>query len=126
MLAKITVTLEQDDQMGTNAAMDETVKLLAELDAMPMMKLVLSLECEEFIAESYRAKLRLALRRRPMGIKVKISTKTDEDVATEYVRKPTPMDDLLEPDDESALFPGQAKSGGEKVLDWLTEREERQ
>lgn len=33
----------------------------------------------------------------------------------------TPMDVLL--DDESALFPGQQKSTGERALDWLVEHE---
>lgn len=95
MISKITLTLEQDEQMGTNAAMEETIKLLGGLDAMPAMKLVLTLECEDVIAESYRAKLRHGLRRRPIGIKVKMSTKTDEDVACEVMRPTTPMDDLL-------------------------------
>lgn len=34
---------------------------------------------------------------------------------------PTPMERMI--NDASDLFPGKAKSGGEKVLDWLVDRE---
>jgi hypothetical protein len=94
-VAKITLTLEQDDEMGTNAAMEETIALLGALDALPTMKLVLTLECEDIIAERYREKLRLGLKSRPIGIIAKIQTKTEESVAREVMRPTTPMDAIL-------------------------------
>lgn len=95
MLAKINLTLEQDEQRGTNAAMEDTIKLLATLEGMPITKLVLTLECEEMIAGSYRGKLHSALRKRPIGIIAKIKTTSEEHINVEYVRKPTPMDGIL-------------------------------
>jgi len=95
MQAKITLTLEQDEQRGTNAAMEETVKMLAELDALPTMKVVLTLECEEMIAENYRSKLRLGLKRRPIGIIAKIKTTSEEQIYMQVMPPTTPMDDLL-------------------------------
>lgn len=95
MLAKVVLTLEQDEERGTNEAMEETVAILAKLDVMPIEKLVLTLECEEVSAERYRAMLRTALRERPIGIVAKFKTTTEEEV-TRYVLPPvTPMDQLL-------------------------------
>ena len=50
MPTKIALTLEQDEQRGTNAAMEDTIKLLATLESLPMTKVVVTLECEEMIA----------------------------------------------------------------------------
>jgi hypothetical protein len=95
MISKIVLTLEQDEQHGTNAAMEETIKLLSEIVDMPMAKLVLTLECEDVIAENYRAKLRHGLRKRPIGIIAKIKTTSEEQINIEVMRPVTPMDDLL-------------------------------
>lgn len=95
MIAKIVLTLEQDEERGTNEAMEETVQILATLDVMPMMKLVLTLECEEVVAERYRAMMRSALRRRPIGIVMKFKTTTEEEVMCERMPPVTPMDQLL-------------------------------
>jgi hypothetical protein len=114
--AKITLTLEQDEETGTNAAMEDTIKLLGTIETLPAMKLVLTLECADVIAESYRQKLRLGLKRRSPGIKIKIATKTEEEVACERLPNLTPMDRAWA-DDES--------TSGEKVLDWLVAREQR-
>ena len=105
-LAKITLTLEQDDELGTNAAMEETIKLLAGLDTMPTMKLALTLECMDVAAEHYREQLRLVLKRRPMGIKVKIVTKSEEDVAREGLPKVTPMDQAGWQPDQPTVIKG--------------------
>lgn len=94
--AKITLTLEQDEEMGTNAAMEETIALLASLDTMPTMKLVLTLECADIAAERYREQLRLGLKRRPPGIKIKLTTKTEEEVTCERLPNVTPMDAMLD------------------------------
>lgn len=102
MSAKITLTLEQDEQRGTNAAMEETIKLLATLEALPMTKVVVTLECEEMIAANYRRKLHDGLRRRPIGIIAKIRTIAEEQIITEVLRPTTPMDDVL--DDESVTL----------------------
>lgn len=115
-IAKITLTLEQDEQQGTNAAMEETIQRLAELTGMPIDKLVLTLECEEVIAESYRDKLRVGLKKRPMGINIKMSTKVEESVAREWVKPETPMD-------RAGWEAG--KTTGERVLDFLVAREQR-
>jgi hypothetical protein len=96
MLAKIVLTLEQDEQRGTNAAMEETIKLLGTLDNVPTMKFVLTLECEDVIAESYRAKLRSVLRKRPIGIIAKFKTTSEEHINIEVVRPTTPMDSILD------------------------------
>ena len=50
MIAKITLTLEQDEQRGTNEAMRETIDRLAMIEIMPIMKVVVTLECEEVAA----------------------------------------------------------------------------
>lgn len=124
MVAKITLTLEQDEQRGTNAAMEETIKLLGGLEAMPAMKLVLTIECEEMIAENYRNKLRSALRRRPIGIIAKIKTTSEEQVNIEVMRPVTPMDDLLGDGVESVTLSGAGRSvtltseTGERAREW--------
>lgn len=92
MLSKIVLTLEQDEERGTNEAMEETVAILATLDVMPMMKLVLTLECEEVSAERYRTILRTALHERPIGIIAKFKTTTEEEVTRVLMPPVTPMD----------------------------------
>lgn len=108
MSAKITLTLEQDEQRGTNAAMEDTIKLLATLESLPMTKVVVTLECEEMIAEGYRRKLRDGLRRRPIGIIAKIKTTSEEHINIEVMRPTTPMDDVL--DDESVTLSHNGRS----------------
>lgn len=115
MSAKINLTLEQDEQRGTNAAMEDTIKLLATLESLPMTKVVVTLECEEMIAEGYRNKLRLGLKGRPIGIIAKITTKTEEQIVRYVMPMSTPMDDVLDDDEK--------KTTGERALDWLVERE---
>ena len=90
MIAKITLTLEQDEDRGTNAAMEETIKLLSEIEGLPTMKVVLTLECEDIIA--------------------KIATKTEEQIIRYVMPMTTPMDDLLDDErgvtrDAADLFP---------------------
>lgn len=121
MISKIVLTLEQDEERGTNEAMEETVAILATLDVMPMMKLVLTLECEEIAAERYRAILRTALRERPIGIIAKFKTTTEEEVTRMLMSPVTPMDRM----------PGFRDSGdepidstGAKVLSFLEAREQ--
>lgn len=92
--AKIVLTLEQDEERGTNEAMEETVQILATLDIMPLMKLVLTLECEEVSAERYRDVLRRALRERPIGIVAKFKTTTEEEVTRVLMPPVTPMDKI--------------------------------
>lgn len=118
--AKITLTLEQDEEMGTNAAMEDAIGLLAALDTMPAMKLVLTLECAEVIAESYRERLRLGLKRRMPGTKIKISTKTEEEVACERLPNVTPMDAIqgfAERHGTRVEFVTQPSAGDENVFD---------
>lgn len=91
-LAKITLTLEQDDQAGTDEGMARTIALLAQLGITPAQKLVLTIECEEDDADSYRDDLRHALRARPIGIIAKIKTTSEESVERERVAPVTPMD----------------------------------
>ena len=93
MLAKITLTLEQDEQHGTNAAMEETIQLLGAIEGLPTMKVVVTLECEEVIAPNYRDKLHAELRRRPIGIIAKLKTTTEDQIT--IVSQRTPMDDLI-------------------------------
>lgn len=95
MISKIVLTLEQDEERGTNEAMEETIQMLSDLDALPMMKFVVTLECEEVSAERVREKLRHGLRTRPIGIIAKIKTTSEEQVTREVMRPTTPMDDLL-------------------------------
>lgn len=109
MLAKINLTLEQDEQRGTNAAMEDTIKLLATLEALPMTKVVITLECEEMIAENYRNKLRIGLKARPIGIIAKITTKTEEQIVRYVMPPTTPMDSLLD-DDESVTLSHNGRS----------------
>ena len=96
MIAKITLTLEQDEDRGTNAAMEETIKLLSEIEGLPTQKVVITLECEDIIAENYRNKLRMDLKARPIGIIAKIATKTEEQIVRYVMPMTTPMDDLLD------------------------------
>lgn len=134
MIAKIVLTLEQDEERGTNEAMEETVQILATLDIMPMMKLVLTLECEEVSAERYRAMLRTALRERPIGIVAKFKTTTEEEVTRTVLATITPMDkafgNLTGNGIDSITMSGggrsatiTAKTAGEHVMDFLIERE---
>jgi len=90
--AKITLTIEQDDEGGTNEGMARTIGLLTTLGIQPTQKLVLTLECEEDDAETYRDDIKLALRARPVGINVKIKTAIEEDVERERMAPVTPMD----------------------------------
>jgi hypothetical protein len=90
--AKITITLEQDDEAGTDEGMAQTIALLASLGITPATKLVLTLECEEEDAETHRDDLRVTLRGRPVGINVKIKTAIEEEVARERLIPVTPMD----------------------------------
>lgn len=116
MIAKIKLTLEQDEQRGTNEGMQETIELLAALDTLPIQQIVVTLECEEVIAENYREKLRLGLKRRPIGIIAKIKTTSEEQIIV--VPPTTPMDqhfgDLT-----------REKTAGERVMDFLVAREQR-
>lgn len=91
-LAKITLTLEQDDQHGTDDGMAETIALLASLGVTPASKLTIVLECEEEDAEMWRGDLRATLRRRPVGIKSTIKVETKEEVSHEHMSVVTPMD----------------------------------
>lgn len=91
-LAKITLTLEQDDSHGTDDGMAETIALLASLGVTPANKLTLVFECEEEDAETWRGDLRATLLRRPVGIKSTIKVETKEDVAHERLAAVTPMD----------------------------------
>ena len=90
MIAKINLTLEQDEQRGTNEAMQEAIDLLAMIETMPIMKVVVTIECEEIAAEQYRQKLRYDLKRRPIGIVAKIKTTSEEQIIV--VPQSTPMD----------------------------------
>jgi hypothetical protein len=91
-MAKITLTLEQDEQAGTNEGMAKTIGLLTQLGIQPATKLVLTLECEEEDAETFRDDLRTVLRQRPIGIVAKIKQTTEEQVEHERVSTATPMD----------------------------------
>lgn len=121
MVSKIVLTLEQDEERGTNEAMEETVAILATLDVMPMMKLVLTLECEEIMAERYRTVLRTALRERPIGIIAKFKTTTEEEVTRVLMPPVRPMDKIpgFRDDGDEPI-----DSAGAKVLSWLEAREQ--
>jgi hypothetical protein len=89
---KITLTLETEKGISGNSEMAQTLGLLAGLVDTPTSKVVLTLQCEEDDAESYKDDLRAALERRPVGIKVNIKTLMDEDVENERMATVTPMD----------------------------------
>ena len=72
--------------------MARTIALLATLGITSAQKLVLTLECDEDDADTYREDLRLALRSRPVGILAKIKTTSEESVERERVAPVTPMD----------------------------------
>lgn len=91
-IAKITLTLEQDSENGTNEAMARTIGLLGQLGITPAQKLVLTIECDEDDADMYRDDLRLALRTRPVGILAKIKVTAEESVERERLAATTPMD----------------------------------
>lgn len=110
MIAKITLTLEQDEQRGTNAAMEETIKLLGDIEGLPTMKVVLTLECEDIIAERYRGKLRMDLKARPIGIIAKIATKTEEQIVRYVMPTKTPMDQVLDDGPESVTLSSHGRS----------------
>ena len=90
--AKITLTIEQDEEGGTNEGMTRTIGLLTQLGITPARKLVLTLECEEEDAETHRDDLKLVLRARPIGINVKIKTAIEEEIERERMAPVTPMD----------------------------------
>jgi len=108
--------------------MEETVAILATLDVMPMMKLVLTLECEEVSAERYRTILRRALRERPIGIIAKFKTTTEEEVTRVLMPPTTPMDTILgfakKHGATVELGTDADRTPGERALDWLEAREQ--
>lgn len=91
-LAKITVSIEPDENEGTDEGMAQTLALLASLGVMPTRKVIITLECEEEDAASYREDIKQTLRRRPVGIIAKIKTTVEDDVAREKMAAVTPMD----------------------------------
>lgn len=93
--SKLTLTLEQDDEAGTDEGMARTIGLLSELGITPATKLVLTLECEEEDSATYRDDLKAALRRRPIGIEATIRTETKEKAERDRIPPVTPMDNIL-------------------------------
>src|SRR5262245_32631448 len=91
-LTKLTLTLETEKGAGNSSEMAQTLGLLAGLVDTPTGKVVLTLQCEEDDADSYKADLCAVLSRRPAGIKVNIKVLTDEDVQSERMATVTPMD----------------------------------
>lgn len=116
-IAKITLTLEQDDEAGTDEGMAQTIALLSSIGIVPATKLVLSLECEEEDADTYRDDIKAALRSRPIGIVVKLKTTVEEAVERERLAPVTPMDRAgwNEPVGSDTI--------GARAMDWLEARE---
>lgn len=92
MTTKITLTLTQDDNTGSDAAMAETIGLLTAIGVVPTQKVVLTVECENEDAESYADDMDAALSGRPMGIEVTIKTTTERHVERRKLTTVTPMD----------------------------------
>ena len=153
-MSKLTLTLEHVDPKHPNSmSMAQTIGLLAQLIDLPSGGLKLTINCGAEDMESYADDLRNVLSRRPVGIRVMIDKQSKEEIERSTMASVTPMDrEWGEPDsvtlssrgrsvtldaqtrrnaDEmqanaSALFPGKDKTAGEKTLDWLVAREERQ
>lgn len=92
MPTKITLTLKQDEDTGSNQAMAETIALLGALAQAPTRKLTLVLECEDEDADEHRDELRALLAGRPVGIEVELKTESKETVERGRLQRVTPMD----------------------------------
>jgi hypothetical protein len=92
MTAKITLTLEQDDEYGTDEAMAQTIALLTGGSVLPIGKLVITIACENEDAESYAEDVKLAMARRPAGIEAKVKVTTEEGIERARLATVTPMD----------------------------------
>ncbi len=112
MIAKITLTLEQDEQRGTNAAMEEAITLLSMIGGLPVQKVVVTMECAEMLAPQYRATLRSELRRRPIGIIAKTRTICEEQIDIDLHPPTTPMDDILDDDNVTLSHNGRSVTIG--------------
>lgn len=91
-MTKITLTIEQDKEHGTDKGMQDTIALLKELDTRQPAKMVLTLEPYPGRDQLLLIELRELLRRRPPGITVKIRTVDEEEVDVVRLPKTTPMD----------------------------------
>ena len=95
MSAKITLTLEQDDDHGTDEAMARTVALLSGGAVLPIGKIVISVECENEDAESYADDIKAVMTQRPVGIVAKVKVTTEEGIERAKLASVTPMDVAL-------------------------------
>lgn len=92
MTAKITLTLEQNDDHGTDEAMAQTLALLTGGAILPIGKIAITIECENEDAESHAEDVKLAMARRPAGIEAKVKVTTEEGIERAKLASVTPMD----------------------------------
>jgi hypothetical protein len=92
MATKLTVTIAQDPDDGTDLAMRETVEALTLLGVVPMTKVVLTMEVLDERALLMKEKIKETLRYRPVGIEVTIKAESKEDVERRRLPSVTPMD----------------------------------
>lgn len=91
--SKIQLTLTQDDENGSDAAMAVTIELLTQIGIVPIGKIVLTIECENEDADSYVDDLDAAMSGRPVGIEAVIKTTTERRVERQKkLATVTPMD----------------------------------
>jgi hypothetical protein len=97
MTTKITITIERDAEAGgTPQGVHETAKLLEHLQPqLPIAKTVVSIECEDKDAQSWRDDVVTLLSARPVGIVVKVKRTTDEEVDRLTMQRITPLDVAL-------------------------------
>lgn len=92
MATKITLTLTQDDENGSDEAMIQSVELLTHVCVMPLTKVVITLECENDDAEGFVDDLDAAMSGRPIGIDAVIKTTKEQRVERRKLATVTPMD----------------------------------
>lgn len=92
MATKITLTLSQDENQGTDEAMAETVALLASLGVVPLAKVTLALECSDDEAEALADEIDAVLSGRPMGIEATLKTQHEHRIERRKVAGASPMD----------------------------------
>lgn len=90
--AKVTLTLEQNDDHGTDEAMARTIALLTGGTVLPIGKLSLTIECELEDAASYADDIKAVMAQRPAGIEAKVKIVTEEGIERAKLASVTPMD----------------------------------
>lgn len=91
---KITPTLKLDEE-GDSDDMTTAIKLLSKIGTVPANKVVLSMECPDFLVESIEDKIDAALMDCPDSVDVTIKTTTERGVERNHKAANTPLEKAI-------------------------------